>query len=314
MMNFELKSGRGMRLTEVPRGLPAATLTAALTLAVASAPTHAAWFADGTLESSYDSNPALAETPADIEGEMSVGARVSGGWYQQLTDRIGLSATADVAGEHHAQFTGLDYVGIGGSVSLRGKLGLGVDAPWWKLGGNLMARDYDFDLRDGLHYGASASVGKRIGERLSVDIKYAYDGRRSDEAVDVPIVVQLFGIGGGAFDLDGDTVSFGATYDFTERFAVSARYSHRWGLVCSSTRIYLPALLASTAVNFDPVFGVDRVAYTGPAETDFYNVNFSYALSEHASLNAGYEYRDALFGGQFSYDGHVGRVSLRYSF
>ena len=119
-----------MRHTDVPRGLPAATLTAALTLAVASAPTHAAWFADGTLESSYDSNPALAETAADIEGEMSVGARVSGGWYQQLTDRIGLSATADVAGEHHAQFTGLDYVGIGGSVGSTRRGGSWAATSW----------------------------------------------------------------------------------------------------------------------------------------------------------------------------------------
>ncbi len=288
--------------------------TMSLLLAFATPLAHAALFVDGSLESAYDSNPALAETDADIEGEMSVGARVSGGWYQQLTDRIGLSATADVAGEHHAQFTGLDYVGIGGSVSLRGKLGLGINAPWWRVGGNLMARDYDFDLRDGLHYGASASVGKRIGERLSVELKYAYDGRRSDKTEDVPIVVQLFGIGGGAFDLNGNTVSVGATYDLTGKLAVSARYSHRWGLVCSSTRIYLPALLASTAVNYDPVFGVDRVAYTGPAETDFYNINFSYALSEYASLNAGYEYRDALFAEEYRYDGHVARFSLRYSF
>jgi hypothetical protein len=59
---------------------------------------------------------------------MAVGTRVSGGWYQQLTDRIGLAAAADVAGEHHAQFTWLGYMGIGGSVSLRGKLGLRVDA------------------------------------------------------------------------------------------------------------------------------------------------------------------------------------------
>ena len=308
-MHFSLFAARG-----AGRSLGSALWVTALALGVASLPTQAAWFADGTLESSYDSNPALAETAADIEGEMAVGARVSGGWYQQLTDRIGLSATADVAGEHHAQFTGLDYVGIGGSVSLRGKLGLGVDAPWWKLGGNLMARDYDFDLRDGLHYGASASVGKRIVERLSVDIKYAYDGRRSDETVDVPIVVQQFGIGGGAFDFDGDTFSLGATYDFTQRFAVSARYAHRWGLVCSSTRRNRAALLLSTAVNVDPVFGVDRVAYTGPAETDFYTINFSYALGDHASLNAGYEYRDALFAEEFSYDGHVARVSVRYSF
>ena len=286
----------------------------ALLLPFAAPFANAALFVDGSLDSSYDSNPALAETDADIEGEMSVGARVSGGWYQQLTDRIGLSATADLAGEHHAQFTGLDYVGLGGSIALRGKLGLGLNAPWWRLGGNLMARDYDFDLRDGLHYGASASVGQRIGERLSVEVKYAYDGRRSDKTVDVPIAVQLFGIGGGAFDIDGHTVSVGATYDLTQRFAVSARYSHRWGLICSSTRVDLDVLLESTAVNYDPVFGVDRVAYTGPAETDFYTINFSYALTDHASLNAGYEYRDAVFADEYVYDGHVARFSVRYSF
>jgi hypothetical protein len=118
------------------------------------------------------------------------GARVSGGWYQQLTDRIGLSATADVAGEHHAQFTGLDYAGLGGSLALRGKLGLGLNAPWWRLGGNLMARDYDFDLRDGqdlrVRHGRSLDADKSHGQSKKLISRVARPASRLSSKTDSP--------------------------------------------------------------------------------------------------------------------------------
>ena len=124
---------------------------------------HAAdWMLDASAQANYNNNPAFAIEAEQIEGEVSLATDVAAGQSYQLTDRLALSLTANLAGEYHAQFSGLDNVGAGASAALGGKLGLGLDAPWWRVSGGAMFRDYDFSPRDGMRYFASTRIDRDV--------------------------------------------------------------------------------------------------------------------------------------------------------
>lgn len=269
---------------------------------------------DATLETRHDDNLPFAVAPADVESDTALAARAAGGLYFQLSDSIGLTTTVDLRGEHYFEFEGLDHVAAGLSAALRGKLGLGAEAPWWRLSAGFSAVDYDFDPRDGLEYRAGVRAGRRLGERLAVEIGYDFERRRAHAVRDIPFVVTVFGLGGAAFDGDVHAFSFVATYDWSERLALQAGYARRMGDVCATTRIDPEILEYSTAVTPDPVFGFDRYAYRLDVDTDVFTARMSYALSDHLALSASYERRDAHSSGSIAYSSNVGGLALLYRY
>ncbi len=276
---------------------------------------HAAdWMLDASARANYNNNPAFAIEADQIEGEVSLATDVAAGQSYQLTDRLALSLTANLAGEYHAQFSGLDNVGAGASAALGGKLGLGLDAPWWRVSGGAMFRDYDFSPRDGMRYFASAAIGRRWGERLSTQIGYQFDATRSSDVVDIPRAVTVFGLYGDAFNLTGNAIAVQASYDISPRWTFQTGYARRYGTVCSSTRIDRDVLLASSAVARDPVFGVDRVAYRVNAPSNFFNVLLNYALADQVAMEVTWEHRDATTGDYIAYSNNVTRLVLHYSY
>lgn len=274
----------------------------------------AEWVLAAGAQANYNNNPAFAMEADQIEGEASLATDVAAGQSYQLTDRLALSLTTNLEGEYHAQFSGLDNVGVGASAALGGKLGLGLGAPWWRVGGGAMFRDYDFAPRDGMRYFASAALGRRWGERLSTQISYQFDATRSSDVVDIPFVVNVFGLYGDAFNLTGNAIAVQASYDIGPRWTFQTGYARRYGTVCSSTRKDLDVLLESTAVARDPVFGVDRVTYRVNAPSNFFNLLLNYALADQVAVEATWEHRDAATGDAIAYSNNVTRLALRYSY
>lgn len=276
---------------------------------------HAAdWMLDASAQANYNNNPAFAIEADQIEGEVSLATDVAAGQSYQLTDRLALSLTANLAGEYHAQFSGLDNVGAGASAALGGKLGLGLDAPWWRVSGGAIFRDYDFAPRDGMRYFASAAIGRRWGERLSTQIGYQFDATRSSDVVDIPRAVTVFGLYGDAFNLTGNALTVQASYDLSPRWTFQTGYARRYGTLCSSTQPDLELLEYASAVASDPVFGGDRKAYRISAPSNFFNVLLNYALGERAALEVAWEHRAASSGDYLSYSNNVTRFALRYSY
>ncbi len=276
---------------------------------------HAAeWTLDASTQVRFENNPAFAMEADEIDAESVFAGHVAAGQSYQLTNRVALSLAANLEGAHHDQFAGLDNLGAGASAALGGKLGLGLDAPWWQVRGGAMFHDYDFDPRDGMRYFASAAIGRRWGERLSTQIGYQFDATRSSDVVDIPRAVTVFGLYGDAFNLTGNALTVQASYDLSPRWTFQTGYARRYGTVCSSTQPDLELLEYASAVASDPVFGGDRKAYRISAPSNFFNVLLNYALGERAALEVAWEHRDASSGDYLSYSNNVTRLALRYSY
>ncbi len=277
-------------------------------------PATADWIVDAGGDVRYDDNLPLASKDTDIENDVAFNARMSVGRRYQLTDRLGASVTADLSGAHFARFDGLDHAAAGMTTSLYGKFGLGPVSPWWRLAGGVAARDYDYAPRDGMRYFATAAAGRHFGERLDLQISYAFERRRADNHVDIPFLVSNFGIHGDTFDGDNHSYAINAAYTLTEHLVLLSGYARRTGDVCATTRIDFGIFDVSTAIAPDPVFGIDRFAYRLDADTDIFQLGMSYALGDHWAVNLSYEYRDSNGKGGVTYTSDIAQLGLRYRY
>jgi hypothetical protein len=287
---------------------------AAVMAALAASEACADWFFDAAAGLEYDDNLPRAQRDADIEEDFAFAASVAPGQYFQLTDRVGLSLTANLTGALYDEFTGLNHYSGGLTAALRTKLGLGPEAPWLRIAGSAAWYDFNHEARDGLRTGVSVTAGRRIGSRWDLQAGWSYERRRSDEVIDIPFLVTNFGIHGDAYDTDAHSLSLGSVYALTDRLALVAGYTRRIGEVTATTRISGDIFAASDAISPDPVFGPDRFAYRIEAESNIYSVALSWALGNHASINAGYEYQDTDGRGDLTYKNNVARISLLYSY
>ncbi|MGH8596918.1 MAG: hypothetical protein ACREXT_09700 [Gammaproteobacteria bacterium] len=296
--------------------LPRSVLSAGMALvwALITAGANAEWILDGTTGVEFDDNLPRAQLDSDIESDVALDAALSAGQFVQLTDRIGFTLVADLRGAHYAEFDGLDYASAGLTTSLRGKLGLGADAPWVQATAGFAAYDHRFEPRDGLRYRAGLAAGRSIGTRLNLTARYAFERRRSDEVTDIPFLVNFFGIHGDAFDGDNHSLSISGTYTVTQRLALVVGYTRRMGDVTATTRINEEIFEYSDAIAPDPVFGQDKFAYRIDADTDIFNVDLSFALGDHTALNFGYEYRDSNAGEDLTYTNNIARIGLRFRY
>lgn len=283
-----------------------------LILAAASPAVSAEWFLDTGVEYTFDDNLPRAKIGVDIESDHMVELDASAGWYQQLTDKLGATLSADISAEQFARFDDLSNMSYDLSASLNQKLGLGVNVPRVRLAGFFGYHNFRHDPRDGWHYGFSGSVSKRVTERLDLTLAADYEKRWSDDVFTIPIVLQRFGQRGDAWDTEAYGVSLTGTLSITERLSAYASYKRRDGDVVSSTQRDFVAIVVSDATAFDRVFGDDKVAYRLEANTDIFSFGLSWAIGGHASVGAGYQRIEADGRGPNDYSNDIASINLLY--
>ena len=264
----------------------------------------AQWTVDAEGAFVHDDNVSNAQREADILEDRSLTARAALGRVFAL----GLwdaALRAEVRGARHDRFSGLDRLGLGVGAGIRRKLGIGLTAPWIGLDAALREERYDDDLRDGTRASLSASLGKRIEERLAVSVTAAYDRRSQRD--DAPVTA----LSGRPFSLQGRSLGLRATYSLTERAELIAGLVRRNGDVVSSTRRNAQIFAQSAAIANDPALGPDFIAYrlTG-ARSDALSLGVSWALGRRTSIDGLFTRTQTRARGGLDYDGDVYGIAL----
>jgi hypothetical protein len=287
--------------------------TFAVTLLVVSVlgyaePARANWLLDADAGLVYESNVGLAQEERDIKSDVALVTSLSGGWAFHLDGRNVLSLTADVSGAGYDRLPGLSNVAIGATTSFTSKLGLGPEAPRFRLWGSGARLEYDDDVRDGWRHRVGTGIGKRFGEHWDLRFDYTFEQRIADHG---KVVSRL---PGDAFDTRSHTYAFRGDYQLGEGIGLFAGYALRDGEVVSTTRRNGEIFAASKALTADPAFGRDFFAYKIDAAVHLLSAGLSVALGAHASVNVGYEHWIGQARGGLDYTNNVVRFGFLYSF
>lgn len=283
------------------RGGWVALLAAVLPLSAA-----AQWTLDAEGARIHDDNPSNAQRRSDIvddgawAGRAALGRRLElGEWDAMLR--------AEARARRYDRYSGLDHLALGLGASGRRKLGLGLTAPWVAAAAEVFSESHDARVRDGGRGSMSASLGKRIDERLELELSAIYD--RRVQRHDLPSSQ----LPGRPFSLQGRSVSLRGSYALTGRALLVARAAGRRGDVVSSTRRNFQIFTESNAIADDPAFGPDYIAYRlSGARTAAYSLGLSWELSRRFSADAFVVRSDTKARGGLDYDGAVYSVSLVY--
>jgi opacity protein-like surface antigen len=266
-------------------------------LAVSVSRAEAEWLADVEGGAVYEDNLSRAARASDRESDVALVASLAIGHYFQLTDATSLAVTADLGGGIYSEFDQLNNAVAGLRARLRHKFGLGAYAPWVRLVGFGGVQDYRDDVRDAALVVVEVQAGKRLHERVDVQIGYAFDASNAE---------------GPVFDLEGSTVSAKAWVAITPDLELTLGYAARWGGVVVHRTPVPGAPIAGTARVVE-TFDRPTVATRIDATTHRASVGLSYAVTPHVAANLGYEYQMSV-GPRLTYPNNVLRASIGYRY
>jgi hypothetical protein len=257
----------------------------------------------------HDDNVSRAQPGPDAVGDSGVNANAALGMAYALGERGTLALSANLRLAQYQRFHGLDMAALGGTLSYRGKFGLGAYALRLSLNGSLAAESYADSVRNGLRSRVWAELAQRLSPRWDVSTGIAAD-RFHDDNVQ-PLLPQL---SGDAFGISGRSLYARADYALSERWQVTLGASARRGEVVSSSRPNDEVFEYSSAVAVDPAFGPGYFAYKLAGRTGGAKLGASVALSAHASLNFGLARDVTRSEGGLEYRNNIGNATFVYSY
>lgn len=254
----------------------------------------------------HDSNFSRAQRAEDriADTALTLGAAAE----RALPTAADLSVGAGARLARYVHSEGASYAAADLTSAWRGKLGLGLTAPWFTMRGSAGVENAREAVRDALRYAFSAAGGRRFNERLEASAGLAYDRRvqREDLAV-VP------GYGGKPFSLQGRTLFARASYALGNELAMLGSASVRKGDIESSTRRNLTIFSASNAIAVDPALGPDFIAYRlSGARSMTLGAGLSWQLGRHAALEASATRADTAAGEGLDYVNRIYALTLVY--
>ncbi len=255
-----------------------------LLLLGAASQAHAQWAWGFTANAARDDN--VGNAPAGIDKLSDSLFTLEGTATESSYDDAGgvLTWGGRLAGESHARYSGLNNVALGGTLAYRKKLALGAYAPWWRIAWSSSALRYQYDVRDGWQHQAEFGFGKRVSERLSLDLALRYEKRTArDEGALAP------GFSGDAYSAVGRTLCLNAEYAAAADVSLNLGASVRHGDVISTTHQYFQVFQASSAIADDDALGPDRFAYKLPGTTRGLSLGANWALSHTAHIGLAFQ-------------------------
>lgn len=274
----------------------------------------AAWLFDASTDVHFNDNIFNGEDDFDIKSDTSLGVDASAGRYWQLSDNAGLVLVGTAGLQQYRRFTELSNARLGASSSLHYKFGLGLQAPVLNLSGSLNYRDSRDFARDAWQGSLGLGISKHFSDQLEMRLNYQYSVDDTDDVVDIPAVVSLLNVRGDVYDLTSQQLALKFNYTLTDRLAVFGGYTRRHGDVVASTRLNFKVFGVSDAIAFDQAAGPNIIAYRLNSQSDIYSLGLSWALSDHASLNANYQRWHTSTAGGFIYDNNNAFFNLLYTY
>lgn len=280
-----------------------------LILPFGSSSARADWGFDASGDVVYDDNLTRAQDAVDKRSALATSASASASNFIPFDDG-GLTFSAHARAEAHNRYRGLDNLVVGGGLAYRRKFGVGYAAPWLSISIDGSHAEYRDDLRTSTYLNVQAEAGQRLTDRFDTSAAVFY-GRRYNprgEAI-VP------GIPGDVFALAGQGAYARIGYAATNELYLDAKASVRRGDVESTAQESLQIFLGSGAIAPDPVWGDPELyAYRLRGTTLAGAFTASYALSDHASLNATYQRDSTRAAEGLKYSSNATSLTFVYRF
>jgi hypothetical protein len=277
-------------------GSAAALLSFAMLFSVTST-AHAEWFTDAEVSAVYESNVNRAITGRDRKSDVALMPAVSFGHYEQYADSIGLTVSADLKYSGFARFSGLDQLESGLTASLKYKWGLGSYAPWVKFFGSGGHIDYREDFRDENLVRSGFLSGKRINERTSAQIGYAYESGSARDS---------------RFDARNSIVSGRIDYLLTESMQTWIGYAFGSGIYVVNLPFAGAAPSIPRAVRVD-TFKEPMQAFQLRATARILSLGASKTLTRHWSADISADFVD-IFGNGRHYPDSLYKADVVYAY
>jgi hypothetical protein len=259
---------------------------------------HAEWISDAEFSAVYESNVNRAIAGRDRKSDVALMPAVSFGYYAQLADSIGLAVSADLKYNGFARFSGLDHLESGLTASLKYKWGLGSYAPWVKVFGSGAHMDYREDFRDEDLVRSGFLSGKRINERISAQIGYAYESGSARDS---------------RFDTRNSVVSMKIDYLLTE--SVQTWIGYAWGRGVYIANLPFAFAGGSSVPRADIVntFKEPMRAFQLHADAQILSFGASKVLTSHWSADISADFVD-IFGNGRHYPDSLYKAGIVYAY
>ncbi len=263
---------------------------------------------DAKVLTTVEDNINLAFFESEERDEITFVPSLSLGRNYQLGNSLRIRATADLEGKIHNKFHGLNSAYVGATLGLTYKMGLGLYKPWIRAHGSGGYMQVNDSLRDSGLGEAGLTIGKRISERVDLEVAYLYDfreGRGKTSAVP--------GLSGSVFDQNGHTFSILSNFLVTNNILISLGYSIRHGDIASTCNGSIVPLVVDKirAITFDTSYNKPLCTYKIRSTIQEVSLGMTYAISGHSSLHCNYRYTDGQATGLGYY---VNTVNFGYSF
>lgn len=251
------------------RGLLLALAAVAFALRV-----DADWVRDFKTEGLFNDNVTRANRDADVRDDFAFGASARVGRFEQ-SGAWRLTLTGDFDSQLWSRFDDFDHVSAGATAAVRYKFGLGTKAPFVRIEGSARFADFRQDEQDGWRTRTAIVAGKRLTERLGVELGYRFDEVRANHRL---------------FDQEGHSFSLRAAFDLTASTQLTAGYTLRRGDVISYARPPRPDLLALAHTSREvATFGEPFIAYNLDATSHTFSIGVSQAITQHFGVSVRYE-------------------------
>lgn len=297
MLDFRTADGVCTPAMRVP-----AFTGAPLAIAICCGAMHGAradWIREFKAEGLYNSNVSRSNRPADRLDDFALGGSARVGKFTQLADGLRLAFTLDLDGQFFAEYQDLNNASAGATASLRYRFGLGARALFVRAEGSVRWADFDDELQDGVRTRVALVAGKRVLERLELQVGYVFDQTETRTEL---------------YDQEGHAGLVRATFDLTDRTQLSAEYSRRHGQVISYAVPPRPDLPALANVGLEVnTFGTPYVAYNLDATTQRAAFSIRHALTQTLGLSLSYEWQQTSRS-HVQYLNHVVLAAVQFSF
>jgi len=138
------------------------------------------WFQEGSAEFLFNDNLNRAILESDIRSDISLEGAFVGGYFSQVAEYTGVTASAAFTLAHFQEYSDLNNVSLNLGLSFNHKFGVGDKVP--RLNGTVSIGEhkYEYEIRDVEVRRADLSLVKRFNDYLELSFGVKHEDRRSD--------------------------------------------------------------------------------------------------------------------------------------
>ena len=272
-----------------------------LLVAATASPVKADWRLDAATGINYQSNLSNSDRSADIQDDFAWESQVQLADGFQLSRDLRLILAAETRSVLWTRFYGFDEVDAAFSGTIRYRVGLGAQAPWFSLTQRIGYRHFWENFRSGWAESVRFRAGVNPWPRLGFEAGYSFENLAA---------------AGDFFDQQSHHADVRAIYELTSSLQAGIGYSYRSGDVISYAVPARPDIFAIARVRPGvPTFGNSPAynAYHLFGRTHALSVFAAYNLSQYISLEVDYEYSRTSHD-PLRYENHfiAGKIAFAY--